>query len=331
MRGGDGPTQSHRTHRARRTGWMSAGGGPRSRAVVRVMTWAAVTTATAAVPWVARASNAHYHARTGTTHSAVVRLSATAHHPAKHPPPTVANPFVNAALRGYLRHRGGNITAAVYDVRSGRTYLYRPGVREHTASIVKVDILATLLHQTQFHGGLDGQELGIAQGMIEASDNDDATDLWNQEGGAPAVHAFDARAGMTQTTPNVAWGLTTTTPRDQLKLLRLVMLPNRLLDVASRVYEYELMRHIIAFDRWGVSADLGSDAIVALKNGWLPYDGSWQINSIGSIVGSGRRYLIAVMTDGNPTESYGIATTQRISRAVWQSFDQPGAADVAGR
>ena len=41
------------------------------------------------------------------------------------------------------------------------------------------------------------------------------------------------------------------------------------------------MRHVIAFDRWGVSAGLASDAVVALKNGWLPYDGSWQVNSIG--------------------------------------------------
>jgi beta-lactamase class A len=208
----------------------------------------------------------------------------------------------------------------VYDVRSGATYLYRPGVREHTASIIKVDILATLLSQTQHHGGLDQTTRGIAQGMIDASDNDDATDLWDQEGGAPAVQAFDTNVGMTQTTPDVAWGLTTTTPRDQLILLRLVMLPNHALDLASRAYEYELMRHVIPFDRWGVSAGLGSAAVVALKNGWLPYQGSWQINSVGSVGGPGGRYLIAVMTDGNPTEDYGIDTIQRISRTAWQTI-----------
>jgi beta-lactamase class A len=233
---------------------------------------------------------------------------------------TITDPFATPRLSAYLRHRAGNITAAVYDVRSGRTYVYRPGTAERTASIVKVDILATLLHQTQLNGGLSEQTQAIARGMIEASDNDDATTLWNQEGGAAAVRVFDQKAGMTHTTPNVAWGLTTTTPSDQLKLLRLVMLPNDLLTVSSRVYEYELMRHVIAFDRWGVSAGLDAGAVVALKNGWLPYDGSWQVNSIGSVAGSRRHYLIAVMTDGSPTEAYGISTIERISAAAWQSL-----------
>ncbi len=231
------------------------------------------------------------------------------------------NPFTTAALRNYLRHRAGNITAAVYDVTSRTTYLYRPGVREQTASIVKADILATLLHQTQGRGGLSDEQSDIAQGMIEASDNDDATDLWDEEGGAPAVHAFDEEADMNQTTPNAAWGLTTTTPRDQLKLLRLVMLPNHLLDLASREYEYELMRNVIPFDHWGVSGGLGPTAVVALKNGWLPLEGGdWQVNSIGQVVGSGRHYLIAVMTNGDPTEDFGIATIERISAAAWQAL-----------
>ena len=230
------------------------------------------------------------------------------------------NPFANPALRAYLRRRGGNVTAAAYDVNSGATYVYRPGVREQTASIIKVDILATLLHETQARGGLSGGQMAVAQGMIEASDNDDATTLWDEAGGAPAVQAFDDEAGMDQTTANSAWGLTTTTPLDQLKLLRLVMLPNDLLDPASRDYEYELMRHIIPFDTWGVSAGLGAGATVAFKNGWLPVSAGWQVNSIGQVVGSGRHYLIAVMTNEQPTEDYGIGTIEAISAATWQAL-----------
>jgi beta-lactamase class A len=231
-----------------------------------------------------------------------------------------ANPFTSRALRRYLSGRAGNITAAAYDIDTGRTYLYRPGVREQTASIIKVDILATLLHETQARGGLSGAEASVAQGMIEASDNDDATDLWNDEGGPPAVHAFDEAAGMTHTTPNLAWGLTTTTPFDQLKLLRLVMLPGRLLRRSSRVFEYELMRHVIPSEDWGVSGGVGPGARVALKNGWLPRPGGWQVNSIGQVAGSGRRYLLAVMTDEDPTENYGIATIERIAAAAWHAF-----------
>jgi beta-lactamase class A len=234
-----------------------------------------------------------------------------------------ADPFASPALRRYLAGRAGNVTAAVYDVETGRTYLYRPGVREQTASIIKVDILATLLREQQARGGLSGAEEATAQGMIEASDNDDATDLWDAAGGASAVHAFDEKAGMSQTTPNPAWGLTTTTPLDQLTLLRLVMLPNHLLSTASRIYEYELMRNVIPSEDWGVSGGVGAGAAVALKNGWLPLPGGWQVNSIGQIAGSGRRYLLAVMTSGDPTEDYGIATIEGISASVWAHVPYP--------
>jgi hypothetical protein len=36
--------------------------------------------------------------------------------------------------------------------------------------------------------------------------------------------------------------------------------------------------------------------------------------------GDGRNYLIAVLTDGNPTEAYGIDTVNAISAIVWPSL-----------
>jgi beta-lactamase class A len=236
-----------------------------------------------------------------------------------------ADPFARTSLRGYLAHRAGNITAAAYDVNTGTTYLYRPHIREHTASIVKVDILATLLAQTQARRArLSPAQRAVAQAMIEISDNDAAQSLWDQEGGSAAVGAFDQRAGIDDTTPNPDhWGLTWTTASDQVDLLRRVMLPNAVLDLASRAYEYELMRHVIPSQRWGVAAGLGPGAAAALKNGWLPLTpADWQVNSIGSIAGSGRHYLLAVLTNRDPTEAYGIATIEHISATVWRTLER---------
>ena len=53
----------------------------------------------------------------------------------------------------YLGEPSGTLTAAVYDVKTGQTYLLHPGVTEQSASIVKVDILATLL----WRAGADSQ------------------------------------------------------------------------------------------------------------------------------------------------------------------------------
>jgi hypothetical protein len=46
----------------------------------------------------------------------------------------------------------------------------------------------------------------------------------------------------------------------------------------------------------------------------------WQINTTGWVDGDGRNYLIAVLTDGNPTEAYGIDTVNAISAIVWPSL-----------
>ena len=227
-------------------------------------------------------------------------------------------------MRRFLAQRAGNITAAVYDVSTNTTFLFHPGDREQTASIVKADILATLLAQAQAQGTtLDADERAVATGMIEESDNDDATTLWDDEGGPGAVAAFDARIGMTQTTPNLAWGLTETTPRDQLRLLRHIALTNDVLHYQSRAYELYLMEHVISFDYWGVSAGPSRGTTVALKNGWLPLNDDntdWQINSEGWVSGGGRDYLISVLSTGNPTEQYGIDTINELSTLVWTAL-----------
>ena len=88
---------------------------------------------------------------------------------------------------------------AVYDDGTGETSVYCPGVAEDAASIMKVDILSTLLAEDQAHGAaLTTAQDGLSQDMIEHSDNADAQDLWEAEGGATAVTRFDTAAGVTR-------------------------------------------------------------------------------------------------------------------------------------
>lgn len=235
-------------------------------------------------------------------------------------------------MRTFLRQRRGNITAALYNVNTGDTFLFRPGDREQTASIMKVDILATLLHEAQERNeSLSGEELYLAAGMIEQSDNEDATDLWLDAGGDSAITAFDRSIGMTQTTPNANgyWGETLTTARDQIRLLRVIALPNDRLHYNWRDSELYLMTHVVSFEHWGVSSGLPPDVSVALKNGWVPIVGDdWQVNSIGAIDGKGRDYLLAVLTSGNVGENYGIDTIEAISRIVWSSLKPRGSTEA---
>lgn len=206
--------------------------------------------------------------------------------------------------------------------RAGATYrewFLHPGDRLPTASIVKVDILETLLHH--YAGPLTGTAALVATGMIEDSDNDDATDLWNLAGGAVGVAAYDRLAGLRGTQPDAAgyWGETLTSVADQIRLLQQLAMPSKVLSTAARRYALGLMDRIEDGQDWGVTGGVPGDVTVALKNGWVPLASGtdWEVNSIGWVHGDGRDYLISVLTSHDPGEQYGIDTIQRISSLVF--------------
>jgi hypothetical protein len=246
-------------------------------------------------------------------------------------PPRHANPL-GAAAASYVSSRGGIVLAAVYDLQTGQTWRLGQGQPQDEASIVKLDVLETLLAQ-QGGGtpaGLPAGDQSLAQQMIEDSDNDAATSLWYAVGGAPGISSFNKEAGLAHTSPSPCvdcygfpwpgWGLTTTTPADQIALLRALVEPSTLLTGRDRSYVLSLMENVTPDQRWGISGGVPAQATVALKNGWLPLnatDTDWQINSVGWVSGQGRDYLMAVLTTGNPTEQYGIDTIDQLAAMVW--------------
>lgn len=244
--------------------------------------------------------------------------------PAKHrkSKPRFLDPLATSAMRAYIGSRTGDIAIGVENLLTDRTYLWNGRSQQVTASILKVDILQTLLRQL-YGRPIPGAEVSNAVGMIKDSDNDDATALWNEDGGAPAVAAYSRLVGMDPTTPNLDWGLTTTSVGDQLKLLDELVEPHALIDQGAQRFALGLMEHVTRSQAWGVSGGVPSGVRVALKNGWLPFGGGWHINSIGRIRGDGRWYLIAVLTSFNPSERYGIDTINAIPSRVWHALTPP--------
>jgi beta-lactamase class A len=244
------------------------------------------------------------------------------------------DPFGTVAA-SYLSGRAGTVLAAVYDVGTGQTWHLGQGQPQAAASVVKLDVLETLLAE-QGQGGVTGLPAGdrsLTEEMIEDSDNAAATSLWYQVGGAASIRSFNAKAGLTDTAPSSCvvcpgfswpgWGLTTTTPDDQIALLRQLVAPSSVLTSAERGYALSLLEDVTPTQRWGVCAGVPAQVTVALKNGWLPLqgtDGDWQINSVGWVSGGGRNYLMAVLTTGNPTEQYGIDTINQLAAMVWQDM-----------
>ncbi|GAA3045661.1 serine hydrolase [Streptomyces glomeratus] len=223
------------------------------------------------------------------------------------------------------------VTAAVLDLDgTGREpTVHGADTRYDTASIVKVDILAAVLLQAQDAGRpLTAPERAHADAMIRHSDNAAATALWRQIGGARGLEAANKRLGLTATKggPGLLWGLTQTTARDQIRLLRAVFdtVPAGhagapALRADSRQYIRMLMTRIDKDQAWGVSAAAASGW--ALKNGWLQRTttGLWDINSIGQITVNKHRYLVAVLSDGSTSMKDGIALVQGAARNAVRS------------
>ncbi|MBT2506017.1 serine hydrolase [Streptomyces sp. ISL-98] len=210
-----------------------------------------------------------------------------------------------------------SVSVGVLDLESGDAAAYGKDAYD-TASIVKVDILAALLLRAQDAGRvLTAQEQTHARNMIVNSDNTSATALWNAIGGSGGLDAANARLGLTSTQGGHGerWGLTQTTAKDQLALLKAVFGEESELGEGSRTYVQGLMKRIAAGQDWGVSAAGGG---WALKNGWLPRSatGLWDINSIGRVTVEGRVWLVAVLSDGHTTKEAGIALVEDVARTA---------------
>src|SRR3984957_6531821 len=163
---------------------------------------------------------------------------------------------LSQAIAAAIRGRSGSIAIRVEDVRTGVECRYNEGRRSHSASVVKATILAALLYWRQrTHTSLTSTEKREATLMIEYSDNDAATYLWNDVGHA-RLNQFIKAATMTETELNSGgyWGLSQITARDELQLTRLLTEHNSVLTDSSRAYELNLMNHVVSYERWGVPA-----------------------------------------------------------------------------
>ncbi|MFG3199425.1 serine hydrolase [Streptomyces sp. NPDC048208] len=218
---------------------------------------------------------------------------------------------------------GVRLSVGVCDPGTGRSAVYGDDSYD-AASVVKVGILAALLLGAQdADRPLTVAERERAASMIGRSDNDAATALWHEIGGAAGLDAAHRRLGLTATAAgeNGYWGLTRTTAGDQLTLLRHVFGHSPVLSPASRAYLAGLMGSVVPEQRWGVSA-VGPGA---LKNGWFPRDatGRWVVHSVGRVTGGGGDRLLAVLSEGTASRAAGVALVESAARAAVRAFAAP--------
>ena len=113
------------------------------------------------------------------------------------------------------------------------------------------------------------------------------------------------------------WGRTTTSARDQVDLLRQVLLgQGGPLNSESRAIALNLMTSVVSSQTWGVTAGVPSGWTVAQKNGFAGI----VINSVGWVdePGSSQGYVVAILSQGWPDHPSGIAAVERATRSSLQ-------------
>jgi len=89
--------------------------------------------------------------------------------------------------------------------------------------------------------------------MIHISDNDAATALWDRIGGSSGLTSANRKLGLRNTTAGSggAWGTTTTSAADQIRILRSLTSSTSPLSAASREYVLGLMAGVTSSQAMG--------------------------------------------------------------------------------
>ncbi|MFF8765281.1 serine hydrolase [Nocardiopsis dassonvillei] len=225
-----------------------------------------------------------------------------------------------------------DFAVAVQDLRTGATFSHGAHRQFPTASVAKLTILTMLLLRAEEEGrDLTGAERSQVSAMIRHSDNGVTDGLYSRIGFTDGFVEGARTLGFTNTDPHPRgrWGATMTTAADQVRLLRALYCDGSPLAEEDRAYARGLMESVAAEQSWGISASAGPADTVGLKNGWTPREangGLWNVNSVGYVAGPGREYLIAVLTDGSPDYTAGVALVEELAATVTAAMEEARAA-----
>ncbi|MCC3271205.1 class A beta-lactamase-related serine hydrolase [Arthrobacter zhangbolii] len=226
---------------------------------------------------------------------------------------------VAAALDLLAAGTDAEFSVAVRDNASGESWQYNAQQRYLEASLVKVPILLTLIRQATAEGrDLTAEEVNLATLMIEYSDNEATSALYDGLGGRPELQRTYELIGVEATEAGEMWGASETTAEDQLRISRTVAEGADWLDPDLLAFGVALMENVCPEQSWGITAGVGApDAQIGLKNGWLQDDeAAWNVGSAGFIRAGGNDYSIVVLSARNPTLADGIDVVESVASTV---------------
>jgi hypothetical protein len=218
-----------------------------------------------------------------------------------------------AAAKRYLAARAGIHSFAVIGSEN-RMYGSEIHRRFVSASVVKAMLLVAYLDmRAAQHRPLSGADRAILFPMIHVSDNSAATAAWSRVGDG-RLRAIANRAGMTDFSIVGIWANAMISAADQA---RFFFEMERLIAPQFRRYADNLLSHIAGFESWGIPAVARPRGWrVDFKGGWRPTGRGQLVHQIARLDRGHTKLAIAVLTDGDPSMSYGIGTIEGLTRRL---------------
>ncbi|MFA4964789.1 MAG: serine hydrolase, partial [Thermoleophilia bacterium] len=210
-----------------------------------------------------------------------------------------------AAALEWAGARSGSVAVAVVD-SNGELHGLRAHRTYQAASLAKAILLAACLRE---HPKPDPALDATATTMIEESDNASANTIFGVVG-ARGMKAVAALAGMDDYEQGTSWLDARVSAADQARFFYgyLEYVPK-----ARRGFARELLSGITRMQRWGIPAAAGPEGwTVYFKGGWLGLD-NHLMNQAAWLDKGGRHWALAVLSDENPSRSYGWDTQKGVT------------------
>jgi beta-lactamase family protein len=220
---------------------------------------------------------------------------------AKHP----WHPHI-AAAREYAQQRAGEVAFATIDQR-GRFRGYRVRDTAPMASTFKVMLLASLLRKRNHHP-LRRSDRRLLAPMIRRSDNY-AAEVVRDMVGPRRVRRLARVAKMRDFDYNPIWGLSRSSPRDQVRFMYHLQ---RYIPKRHRPFARYLLSHVVGWQRWGIGRVVPPGYKLFLKGGWG--SGTGLVDHQVALLKHGRRRIaLAIFTQFNPDHAYGKRTLRGVA------------------
>ncbi len=221
-------------------------------------------------------------------------------------PPGFPGRSAVAAATEWISGRDGDVAFAVVDTNGEDAGGHRQRERFQLASLSKAILLAASLRDDPTPDA--ATEATLAR-MITESDNGAANTVFGQVG-AKGMRAVAEAAGLEDYEQGSGWIDTRDSARDQARFFWQL---ESLVPPRGRALARELLAGVIPIQRWGIPAAAGPEGWTSFfKGGWLGLDNKLMTQAAWLEKGK-KKWALAVMSDENPTRSYGWDTEKGVT------------------